>query len=105
MTEIPRSGIEKITKDIRNLVRLKKIKEIKDIVLRNRKNLFEYEKQEETYYKPVRVNNVWSNNYTDYKCNGDKNKVLSVEEYLNKIRPYLKGILNNLKKSDMWKIQ
>ena len=104
-TENPRSGIEKITKDIRNLFRLKKIKEIKDIVLRNRKNLFEYEKQEETYYKPVRVNNVWSNNYTEYKCNGDKNKVLSVEEYLNKIRPYLKGISNNLKKSDMWKIQ
>ena len=69
------------------------------------KNLFEHEKQEETYYKTVRVNNVQSNNYTEYKCNGYKNKVLSVEEYLNKIRPYLKGILNNLKKSDTWKIQ
>ena len=31
-------------------------------------------------------------------------KTLSVEEYLNKIRPYLKGIINNLKKSDTWKI-
>ena len=30
---------------------------------------------------------------------------LSVEEYLNKIRPYLKDIINNLKKSDTWKIQ
>ena len=29
---------------------------------------------------------------------------MSVEEYLNKIRPYLKDI-NNLKKSGMWKIQ
>ena len=28
-----------------------------------------------------------------------------VEEYLNKIRPNLKDIINNLKKSDMWKIQ
>ena len=35
----------------------------------------------------------------------DKNKILTVEEYLNKIRPYLKGIINNLKKSDTWKIQ
>ena len=34
----------------------------------------------------------------------DKNKILTVKEYLNKIRPYLKGI-NNLKKSDTWKIQ
>ena len=31
-------------------------------------------------------------------------KQLSVEEYINKIRPYLKEI-NNLKKSYTWKIQ
>ena len=31
--------------------------------------------------------------------------MISVEEYLNKIRPYLKDIINNLKKSDTWKIQ
>ena len=29
----------------------------------------------------------------------------SVEEYLSKIRPYLKDIINNLKKSDKCKIQ
>ena len=39
-----------------------------------------------------------------YKSNSDRNKTLSVEEYIKKIRPYLKGI-NNLKKSDTWKIQ
>ena len=26
----------------------------------------------------------------EYKSNGDKNRILSVKEYLNKIRPYLK---------------
>ena len=31
--------------------------------------------------------------------------MLSVEEYLNKIRPYLKNIVNNLKKSNTEKIQ
>ena len=35
-------------------------------------NIFEYEKEEETYYKPVRVNNFWSNNYIKYRSNGDK---------------------------------
>ena len=30
---------------------------------------------------------------------------ISVEEYLNKIRSYLKYIVSNLKKSDTWKIQ
>ena len=36
--------------------------------------------------------------------NIDGNKILSVEQYLNKVRPYLKCIVNNLKKSDTWKI-
>ena len=31
-------------------------------------------------------------------------RTLSVEEYLHKIRPYSKHIINNLKKSDTWKI-
>ena len=93
-------------KDIRNLFRLKKeIKGIKDIVLRNIKNLFEYEKEEEICYKPVRVNNFWSNNYIEYKSNGDKNRILSVEKYFDKIRAYLRDIINDLKQSDTWKIQ
>ena len=39
------------------------------------------------------------------KPNSVRNKTLSVEEYLNKMRPYLKDIMNKLKKSDTWKIQ
>ena len=41
-----------------------------------------YEKEEENYYKPVKVSNFWSNNYIENKTNGDKNKILSVEEHL-----------------------
>ena len=51
------------------------------------------------------MSNFWSNNYIGYKSNGDGNKILSAEEYVNKIRPYLKDIINNLKISDTWKIQ
>ena len=55
---------ETAIKDIQNLFRLKKeIKGIKNILLTNIKNLFEYEKEEENYDKPVRVNNFRSNNY------------------------------------------
>ena len=39
------------------------------------------------------------------KVIGDRNKILSVKEYLNKIRAYLKDIVNNLKKYDTWEIQ
>ena len=66
--------------------------------------LFEHEEQEENYHKPVKVSNFWSNNYIGYESNGNRNKVLSVEEYCDKIRPYLKDTINNLKKSDTWKI-
>ena len=50
------------------------------------------------------VSNFWSNNYMEYESNGDRNKILLVKEYLNKIRPYLEDIINNVKKSDTWKI-
>ena len=113
---------EKIIKDIRNLFRLKKelnytaikditnifrlekeTKAIKNRIIRDIKSLFEHE--EENYYKRVRVNNFWSNNYIEYESNGDKNNPISVEKDLNRFRPYLKDIINNLKKSETWKIQ
>ena len=42
------------------------------------------------------------NNYIEYENDSDKSKTLSVKEYL---KPYFKDIINNLKKSDTWKIQ
>ena len=78
-------------KDKRNLFRLKKgVKGIKGKVVTNINNIFEYEKEEQNYYKTVRVNSFWSNIYIEYKSNGGKNKILSVSEYLYKIRPYLR---------------
>ena len=62
-------------------------------------------KKKKIYYKIVGVSNFWSNNFIEHKNKGDRNKTLSVTEYLNKIRPYLKDKTNNLKKSDTWKIQ
>ena len=50
--------------------------------------------------KSVRIVNLWSNNYIEYESNYDRNKTLSGETYINKIRPYLKDIIKNLKKSD-----
>ena len=91
---------------MRNLFWLKKkVKGIKDIVLRNIKNLFEKEKGEENYYKPVTVNNFQSNNYIEYKSNGDKNKILSVEESLNKIKLLLKDIKDDQENSGPWQTQ
>ena len=71
---------------------------------------FVHEEEKENYYKQVSISNFWSNNYIKYESKGDeskgdRNKKLSVENFLNKIRSYLKDIINNLKKSDLWKIQ
>ena len=57
-------------------------------------------KKEKNCYKPVRVNNFWSNNYIEYKSNSNENRILSVEEYLDKIRWYTRDIINDLKQCD-----
>ena len=57
--------------------------------------------EEENYHKPVRVSNFWSNNYIEYESTIDRNKTLIAEEYLNEIVPYIKDIINNLKKCDI----
>ena len=64
--------------------------------------LFEHE---EDYYKPKRVNNFWNNNYIEYESNGDKNRNLSLDEYRNKIKLYLRNVIIDLQNSDTWKIQ
>ena len=56
-------------------------------------------------YNSVRVNDFWSNNNTENRSKNNRNKTLSVEEYLDKVRKYLKDIINGLKKFDTWKIQ
>ena len=43
--------------------------------------------------------------YIEYDSNGGKNKTLSVEKYLNQIRPNLKDEISDIKKSDAFKIQ
>ena len=90
-------------KDIRNLFRLYKENEaVKERVIRDVRIFYEHE---EDYCKAARVSNFWSDNYIEYESNGDRNNAPSTEEYLNKIKSYLKKIINDLKKSDIWKIQ
>ena len=79
----------------------KKKKETKDRITRDIRTLFE----EEGSYKSKRVINFWNNNYNEYESNGDGNKNLSLEEYLNKIKPYLRDIIIDLQESDTRKIQ
>ena len=68
---------------------------IKDRIITDIRTLVEQEKEED-YYKPKRVDNFWDNNYIDYGSKGDKNRVLLLKEYLNRIKTYLRDIIINL---------
>ena len=68
---------------------------------RDNKTLF---KIEDDYYIPKPVGN-FGNNYIEYESSGDRSKKLSVKEYLDKIKPYLRDIITILEKSDSWKSQ
>ena len=59
---------------------------MKDWILTDINFFFEHE-EEKNYYKPIRVNNFRSKNYIKYESNGNRNKALLFEEYLNKIKP------------------
>ena len=62
-------------KDVRNLFRLEKENEaIRDRIVRDIRNLFEY--GERNYYKLAIVGNFWSNNYVEYESKGNKNNQL-----------------------------
>ena len=82
---------DKIIKTIRNFFKLgKKIKAIKENRIGDIKKLF---KQKEDYYKPVKVSNFWENNYIGNESKEDRNENLSLNKYLDKIKPYLKNII------------
>ena len=48
------------------------------------RNLFELRSKD--YHEPIRVGSFYSNNYNEYESNGYRDKNLSIEEYLNKVK-------------------
>ena len=56
------------------------------------------------YYKPIRNGNAFSSNYIEYESNGDKNKPLSIKEYLDKVKTYLIDLIDYHKTQGEWKI-
>ena len=60
---------------------------------------------DEDYYKPIIVNGAFSNNYIQYESRGNKDKILTVDEYLDIIRPYVRDMISDYKTQSEWKIQ
>ena len=73
--------------------------------IRDIENLFD-KVSEEDYYKPILVKSSFKGNYKYYESRGDKEKRLSVKQYLNKITSHLYDLINDHKIArKVWKIQ
>ena len=76
--------------------------------IRDIENLFDNDDDDNDYYKPILVESSFKNNYKYYESRGDKDKKLSVKQYLYKIMPYLGDLINDKKairnESKEWKI-
>ena len=68
------------------------------------KGLFDLS-DDKDYYKSIIVKSAFNNNYVMYESNGDKDKILIPDEYLNRIRSYLVDMINDHKNKGEWKIQ
>ena len=78
-----------------------KIEEIKKILHDPKKKFFKPKKDN---YNPVRIGDAFSSNDIEYKINEDKDKTLSIKDYLDEIKPYLSDIIRDHKTQDEWKI-
>ena len=64
---------------------------------------------DDDYYKPILVKSCFKKDYKYHESRGDKDKKLSVKQYLDMIIPYLSDLINENKaienNSNEWKIQ
>ena len=56
-------------------------------------------------YKSIKISGAFSDNYAEYKSNSKKDKSISIAGYLNKIREYLRKMIDDKRKIGEWKIQ
>ena len=107
--------IKQLKKHFKKLFDVKKCKYLDDDDveykgIRDLQHLFEeINGNDKDYYKPILVKSSLKEGYKEYESRGNKNKTLSIEQYLSKIIPYLKELINNHKAikngSKEWKIQ
>ena len=63
------------------------------------------ELDEADYYEPKEVKSAFDGSYVLYESKGDKGNNLSIDEYFDIFRPYLRDMIDNHKARGEWKIQ
>ena len=59
---------------------------------------------DEDYYKRIITNGTFNNNYIQYESKGNKDKILTLSEYLDIIKQYLGDTINDHKTQGEWRI-
>ena len=90
-----------------NLSKLKKYYDYDDVEYKGIKGVRDFfdSPTDEDHYKPIIINGTFNNNYIQYESRGNKDKILTVDEYLDIIRPYVRDMINDNKTQSEWKIQ
>ena len=83
---------------------LRKLQKYQDNTTYGLDNLFN-EVNEENYYEPKEIKSAFDGSYTLYESRGDKDNMLATYEYFDKIKPYLKDMIDDYKSKGEWKIQ
>ena len=83
---------------------LKKLNKYQDDITYGLDYLFN-ELNEEDYYKPTEVKSAFDGSYVLYESGGDKDANLALYEYFDKIKPYLKDMIDDYKSKGEWKMQ
>ena len=63
------------------------------------------EVNEKDYYEPKEIKSAFDGSYILYENSGDKDAKLALWEYFDKIRPYLKDMIDDFKSKGEWKMQ
>ena len=57
------------------------------------------------YYKPIEIKRAFNGNYLLCETNGNEDGLLYIHEYLDKIRPYLRDLIDFYNTKGEWKVQ
>ena len=61
--------------------------------------------KEEDYYEPKEIKSAFNGSYVLYESRRDKDANLALFEYFEKIKPYLRDMIDDYKSKGEWKIQ
>ena len=93
LKEIEQKDIIKYFKKLKE--DLNKIKKFQYNITRDLRYLFN--EISEDYYEPIEIKSAFEGNYIEYESRGDNDDNLSLDKYLNIIRPYLRDMIDNHK--------